>query len=76
MKILHLSTSDIEGGAARAANRLHEGLKAIGADSQMLVRAKFSTDRKTIAELACLYRYRPYDFIPGACRSSRGHRHF
>lgn len=42
MKILHLSTSDIDGGAARAAFRLHQGLLNTGFDSRMLVRAKFS----------------------------------
>lgn len=37
MKILHLSTYDGGGGAARAAQRLHAGLLARGHDSQMLV---------------------------------------
>ena len=40
MKILHLNTSDINGGAARAAYRLHQGLRNIGIDSQMLVQDK------------------------------------
>ena len=38
MKILHLSTSDIDGGAARAAYRLHKGLSEAGISSHMLVR--------------------------------------
>ena len=42
MKILHLSTSDTDGGAARAAFRLHQGLLNAGLNSMMLVRAKFS----------------------------------
>lgn len=42
---LLLSTSDIEGGAARAAYRLHTGLHSVGVPSQMLVRAKFSRDK-------------------------------
>jgi glycosyltransferase involved in cell wall biosynthesis len=50
MKVLHLSTSDLEGGAARAAYRLHEGLQEINLSSQMLVRAKSSCDRTVIAE--------------------------
>lgn len=37
MRILHLSTSDSAGGAARAALRLHTGLKRLGHDSTMLV---------------------------------------
>jgi glycosyltransferase involved in cell wall biosynthesis len=37
MRVLHLSTSDIGGGAARAAFRLHTGLLRLGVDSRMLV---------------------------------------
>ncbi|BAU44000.1 glycosyltransferase family 4 protein [Leptolyngbya sp. O-77] len=49
MKVLHISTSDLDGGAARAAYRLHKGLLKIGVESQMLVRAKLSHDRTVIA---------------------------
>ena len=49
MKILHISTKDIEGGAARAANRLHQGLKKINVDSQMLVQTKVCDDPTVIA---------------------------
>jgi glycosyltransferase involved in cell wall biosynthesis len=49
MKVLHLSTFDIDGGAARAAYRVHHGLKRVGVDSQMLVRVKSSTDRAVTA---------------------------
>ncbi|MBH8573004.1 glycosyltransferase family 4 protein [Nostocaceae cyanobacterium CENA369] len=49
MKILHLSTHDIGGGAARAAYRLHTGLRDIGLQSQMLVHEKYSNDRTVIA---------------------------
>jgi len=44
MKILHLNTFDIEGGAARAAWRLHLGLRELGTDSRMLVQTKTSGD--------------------------------
>jgi glycosyltransferase involved in cell wall biosynthesis len=44
MKVLHLSASDINGGAARAAYRLHQGLRQVGVDSQMLVGEKASDD--------------------------------
>lgn len=44
MKICLVNTNDIEGGAARAAYRLHQGLKLIGLDSQMVVQEKFSDD--------------------------------
>lgn len=44
MKILQISTCDINGGAARAANRLHRGLREIGQDCRMLVRHKETQD--------------------------------
>lgn len=44
MKILQISTCDINGGAARAAYRLHRGLREIGQDCRMLVRHKESQD--------------------------------
>ncbi|MBN3927788.1 glycosyltransferase family 4 protein [Nostoc sp. NMS4] len=49
MKILHISTHDISGGAARAAYRLHTGLQDIGLQSQMLVQEKYSNDKTVIA---------------------------
>lgn len=50
MKVLLLSTSDIEGGAARAAHRLHQGLQSSGVVSQMLVQNKMSDDRAVITQ--------------------------
>ncbi len=50
MKILIVNTSDIEGGAARAAYRLHRALLTHGIDSQMLVQSKYSDDRTVITE--------------------------
>ena len=44
MRILHLSTSDSHGGAARAAFRLHTGLRRLGVDSAMLVLRRTSGD--------------------------------
>jgi glycosyltransferase involved in cell wall biosynthesis len=44
VKILLLNTFDNEGGAARAAYRLHRALRKNGCDSQMLVRTKTSED--------------------------------
>lgn len=49
MKVLHLSTHDTGGGAARAAYRLHTGLGGIGLQSQMLVQEKYSSDKTVIA---------------------------
>ena len=44
MRILHLSTSDIRGGAARGTYWLHQALRDRGVDSLMLVGRKFSQD--------------------------------
>lgn len=44
MKILIVNTLDLEGGAARAAYRLHRGLLVEGIDSHMLVQSKSSDD--------------------------------
>lgn len=44
MKILIINTYDIQGGAARAANRLHQALLGSGIDSKMLVQKKYSDD--------------------------------
>jgi glycosyltransferase involved in cell wall biosynthesis len=44
MRILHLSTNDINGGAARAAFRLHTGLLRLGHESSMVVLRRSSAD--------------------------------
>ena len=44
MKITHLSTYDLAGGAARAAYRLHKGLCSAGQDSRLLALYKSSSD--------------------------------
>lgn len=44
MKVLHLSSFDVVGGAARAAYRIHKGLEISGVDSQMLVQYKKGSD--------------------------------
>ena len=49
MNILLASSQDIEGGAARAAYRLHQGLQQIGVSSQMLVQEKTSGDKSIVA---------------------------
>ncbi|MEH2035264.1 glycosyltransferase family 4 protein [Nostoc sp.] len=56
MKILHISTHDINGGAARAAYRLHIGLQDIGLQSQMLVQEKYSNDKTVIAPKIRLFQ--------------------
>ncbi|MCF8069591.1 MAG: glycosyltransferase [Desulfobacterales bacterium] len=44
MKITHISHSDLSGGAARAAFRLHRALQMSGHSSRMLVQKKVSDD--------------------------------
>src|SRR5688572_23350647 len=44
MRILHLSATDVAGGAARATYRLHMGLRRLGHDSRMLVGKKWGED--------------------------------
>lgn len=44
MRITHVNTYDVSGGAARAAYRLHQGLQKIGHESRMFVLDKRSRD--------------------------------
>jgi len=44
MRVLHISTRDVSGGAARAAYRIHRGLAEEGLTSKMLVGQKTSND--------------------------------
>ena len=44
LRVAHVSTSDSGGGAARAAYRLHTGLRGIGVDSSMLVDQRWTGD--------------------------------
>ena len=44
MKVLHLNHSDIKGGAARAAYRIHRAIRASGIDSRMWVNVAASGD--------------------------------
>ncbi|BCA54125.1 glycosyl transferase family 1 [Nitrospira sp. KM1] len=48
MKIVHLSTYDIKGGAALSAYRLHSGLSVIGHDSSMVVKYRSGQDPKVM----------------------------
>ena len=48
MKVLTVNFSDVEGGAARAATRLHKSLVKEGVDAKMLVLNKFGTDINTV----------------------------
>lgn len=59
IRVLHLSESDVDNGGARAAHRLHQGLRSLGSPSQMLVRAKFGTDSDVIREKSLLTKVSP-----------------
>ena len=48
MRITHINTYDVMGGAARAAYHLHTGLRELGQDSRMLVLRKDSSDENVI----------------------------
>jgi glycosyltransferase involved in cell wall biosynthesis len=52
MKVLIVNTSDIQGGAARAAYRLHNALLVEGVESQMLVQSKSSDDYTVIGPVS------------------------
>ncbi|MFK8281202.1 glycosyltransferase family 4 protein [Capnocytophaga cynodegmi] len=77
MKILHINTTDIEGGAARAAYRLHKALLKMGIDSQMLVQTKNSDDNtiQTVYKTKLGKAYsllRPFlDALPLKCYKNR-----
>ena len=49
VKIVQIATNDIQGGAARAAYRLHQGLRLLGQESLMLVRHRKSDDQLVCA---------------------------
>ena len=69
MKILIVNTHDIQGGAARAAYRLHNALQCEGINSQMLVQSKTSDDPTVLGPRTRLQKarsiYRPIlDALP------------
>jgi glycosyltransferase involved in cell wall biosynthesis len=49
LRITHINVTDTKGGAARAAYRLHRGLRRLGYHSQMLVAERSSRDPSVIA---------------------------
>lgn len=61
MRVAHLSTYDAAGGAARAAYRLHTGLRSLGHESRMLALYKTSTDPTVV-------RFEPPQNLPTRLR--------
>ncbi len=64
MKILHINTNDVSGGAAKAANRLHNGLRKARVDSWMLVQRKQSDGKFIIGAKNNLF-YRGINYLRG-----------
>nr|WP_245788933.1 glycosyltransferase family 4 protein [Spirulina major] len=56
---LIVSTSDMEGGAARSAYRLHAGFQSIGVTSKMVVRAKLSQNKDVFVQRSALTKLGP-----------------
>jgi glycosyltransferase involved in cell wall biosynthesis len=54
LNVVHFSTADNDGGSARSAYRIHTGLRALGANSRMLVGNRVTED----PDVECLYRGR------------------
>lgn len=64
MKVIHLNYSDIQGGAARAAYRIHQALHLANIDSQVVVNLKLTDDWRVVGPESSLRRIenrlRPY----------------
>jgi glycosyltransferase involved in cell wall biosynthesis len=56
MKVLHLSTTDIQGGAARGAFWLHKALQQQGVQSSMFVDRKYSDDATVLSATGAVAR--------------------
>ena len=81
MNILLINTSDISGGASRAAYRLHNGLQNIGVNSQLLVQEKYSDDKTVLAPKNSLFQgiaraKQTFDALPLKLYSQRQTTHF
>lgn len=62
LRILSLSTYDISGGAAKAAYRIHLGVRSLGVDSTMIVKNKRSNDETVYS----LQEFLPHNFCYNA----------
>jgi len=49
LKVLSVNTSDSYGGAARAAYRIHSGVRTLGVNSKMFVKEKLSNDNTIVS---------------------------
>ena len=67
MKVFHIGYNDHQGGAARAAHRIHAGLRKIGVDSSMVVIEKGGNDPTVCAPMGMAGRLKAF----GARRAER-----
>ncbi len=77
LKILTLSTSDSNGGAARATYRIFEGVRSLGVSDRMLVKEKGTSDEAVVE----LRKYEPqkffyplYDWLKNKVKNKIQHR--
>jgi len=59
MRVCAVNTSDTNGGAARAAYRLHTGIRSLGVDSSLLVQSKICDDPSVTAYYKSSLSYIP-----------------
>jgi len=81
MNVLHINTSDVTGGAAKAAFRLHNGLRELGIESSLFVQDKRTDHVTVIGPETKFSRFwslvRPtVDRVPSAFYSKKSPFHF
>lgn len=59
LKIVHLATTDVGGGAAIASYRLHQGLVRLGVDSRMIVAQKLTDDSRVLGPQTLMQKLMP-----------------
>lgn len=80
MKVFHLNYYDINGGAARAAYRIHHALRAAGTDSRMCVNVAEAGDwtvvcsKRKLDKLFALLKPELYRLVPEILRTGNGDR--
>lgn len=79
IKVLSVCTSDANGGAARAAYRIHQGVRQLGVDSRMFVKDKH-TDDANVEVLDSFvphnYLYKAFDWMRHKCKNKIQHYHW
>lgn len=76
IKILSVCTSDSGGGAARAAYRIHQGVRELGIDSRMFVKNKSTHDENVLALDSFAPKnlfYQAFDWTRNKCKNKIQH---